>query len=398
MSLNKTIENKYLDMSDDDIDSLLFGLDVSQTNVTKKETNHNVCSSCQSSNIIIKTQGEKVCKDCGVSEMNVFNHSTEYNENDNSYSYGCPSNHFFPKSSLGTSIKCKGYSRLSLIQKQGQMPYKEKSLLETLKKIQQKCVDYGIDQSTIDTAKLLYKKISDSKHTTGKRKGKSRIMRCVNLISIIAACLFNACKMQGKPRSPKEIADIYDLEIKNINNGCRKFEELVGINTVHTENKTSTSTDFIERFGKKLNMSDEHIKITKNMSINIEKLDIASTHEPPSIAAGCILLVSTKYNLGIDKKEISDVFKISDVTISKTFRKINPFYKIIQNNNITNLVHKKLVDIPKKNVDFSKDELVVKCSEKEKTVTKKAVKKKKEDNKPKKPRKKKSDLVLSDDN
>ena len=36
--------------------------------------------------------------------------------------YGNPSNFFFPKASLGTKIVSKGYNRLSLLQKQGQMP------------------------------------------------------------------------------------------------------------------------------------------------------------------------------------------------------------------------------------------------------------------------------------
>ena len=49
--------------------------------------------------------------------------------------YGCPTNYFFPKSALGTKIKCKGYNRLSALQRQGQMPYKEKSLMDELYKI-----------------------------------------------------------------------------------------------------------------------------------------------------------------------------------------------------------------------------------------------------------------------
>ena len=36
---------------------------------------------------------------------------------------------------VGTKIKCKGYNRISALQKQGQMPYKEKSLMEELYKI-----------------------------------------------------------------------------------------------------------------------------------------------------------------------------------------------------------------------------------------------------------------------
>ena len=184
-------------------------------------------------------------------------------------------------------------------------------------------------------------------------------MRCINLRSMIAACLFHACKLQGEPRSPKEIADIYDLEIKNVNKGCRKFLELIDIESLNTEFNSSRSFDFIDRFASKLNLTDEYIQIAKDISTNIHKLDIASTHEHPSVAAGCIIMVSVVYRLDISKKQISEVFKISDVTISKTYRRIYPFHNIVMNNNITNLVTEKRNQLPKRKIDITKDNLVV---------------------------------------
>ena len=223
---------------------------------------------------------------------------------------------------MGTKIVSKGYNRLSLLQKQGQMPYKEKSLMDVLDIIQSKCKKYNITQTIIDSAKILYKKVSEAVHNKGKRKGKNIIMRCINRRAMIAACLFHACKLQKETRSPKEIADIYDLEIKHVNRGCRKFCDIIDSNTLFYQIKNSQSSDFIERFSKKLNIDKEYIIIIKNVAINIHKLDLASTHEPPSIAAGCILLVAQYYNIPLSKKQISDIFSISDVTISKTFRKI----------------------------------------------------------------------------
>ena len=138
---------------------------------------------------------------------------------------------FFLNLRWAQKINFKGYNRLSLIQRQGQMPYKEKSLMDELIKIQAKCKEYGITQNIIDTAKILYKKISDSKHTKGVRKGKNMIMRCINRKSMIAACVFYACKVQGEPRSPKEIADIYTLDIKHVNRSSyEKFMDYVNIN------------------------------------------------------------------------------------------------------------------------------------------------------------------------
>jgi len=330
-------KNKYLDMDDFQLDNLLLGLDLNKTDSTLDAE----CISCRGTNLIIdNAKGHMVCTDCGVINKEFLNENPEMNNNidSNASSYGAPTSHFYPKSSLGTKIVSKGFNRLSFLQKQGQMPYKEKSLMDVLDTIQYKCKKYGITQTIIDSAKLLYKKISESVHVKGKRKGKNIIMRCVNRRSTIAACLFYACKLQKETRSPKEIADIYDLEIRNVNQGCRKFCDIIDIGTLFYDIKSSQSCDFIERFSKKLNIGKEYIIKAKDVSNNIHKLELASTHEPPSVASGCILLVVDYYNLAVTKKQISDIFEISEVTIGKTYRKIWIYHNIILSNTITNLI------------------------------------------------------------
>jgi transcription initiation factor TFIIB len=368
MSLDKKAD-MYLDMTDSDIDKLLLNIDLVTTNFEDESENNlkdkncrsqDLCSNCNSDSLVKNQNGERICEECGLVNSELYDEVPEFNNDlEGASRYGCPSNYFYPKSALGTKIRARGFNKLSNLQKQGQMPYREKSLLETLTKIQKKCKTYNISQTVIDSAKILYKKVSDCKHTKGKRVGKNRIMRCINLRSMIAACLFHACKLQGEPRSPKEIADIYDLEIKNVNKGCRKFLELIDIESLNTEFNSSRSFDFIDRFASKLNLSPEYIQIAKDISKNIHKLDIASTHEPPSVAAGCILMVSVVYRLDITKKQISDVFRISDVTISKTYRRIYPFHNIVMNNNITNLVTEKRNQLPRKKTDITKENLVV---------------------------------------
>jgi transcription initiation factor TFIIIB Brf1 subunit/transcription initiation factor TFIIB len=373
----KNIE-KYLDMSDEQLDNLLMGVDLD--NKPDVEQSTVVCKNCKSPNLVIdNTKGHMVCTDCAVINEEYLDENPELTSNDgegsNNSRYGAPSSFFFPKASLGTKIVSKGYNRLSLLQKQGQMPYKEKSLMDVLETIQSKCKKYGITQTIIDSAKILYKKVSESVHSKGKRKGKNIIMRCINRRSMIAACLFHACKLQKETRSPKEIADIYDLEIKHVNRGCRKFCDIIDSNTLFHQIKSSQSSDFIERFAKKLNIDKKYIDISKDVSSNIHKLDLASTHEPPSVAAGCILLVTQFYNIQLSKKQISDIFGISDVTISKTFRKIWPYHKIVLNNKITELILEKKNVTSKTSSDINKNNLIINNdSESEEKPQKKSIK------------------------
>ena len=378
----KNIE-KYLDMSDEQLDNLLMGVDLDKKQDI--QPSKSVCKNCKSPNLVIdNTKGHMVCTDCAVINEEFLDENPEMSNNDgegsNNSRYGAPSSYFFPKSSLGTKIVSRGYNRISLLQKQGQMPYKEKSLMDVLETIQHKCKKYVITQSIIDSAKILYKKVSESVHSKGKRKGKSIIMRCINRRSMIAACLFHACKLQKETRSPKEIADIYDLEIKHVNRGCRKFCDIIDANTLFYQIKSSQSSDFIERFAKKLNIDKQYINISKDVSNNIHKLDLASTHEPPSVAAGCILLVTQYYNIPLSKKQISDIFGISDVTISKTFRKIWPYHKIVLSNKITDLILEKKNAVSTPNTDINKSNLIINQengpdSEEKKKSTKKSTKK-----------------------
>ncbi len=354
-----SLDEKYLDLSELEIDNLLYGLDLNKKHETQEI--ENICISCKSNKLVIdNSKGYLVCQDCAVINEEFLDKNPDFNcDSSGTSRYGCPSNYFFPKSALGTKLSSKGFNRLSAIQRQGQILYKEKSLMDVLERIQTKCKKYNITQSIIDTSKILYKKVSECKHKKGKRKGKNMIMRCINRRSMIAACVFNACKLQKEPRSPKEIADIYDLEVKHVNKGCRKFLDVIDITSIFSEIKSSQAFDFIERFSKKLNIDKQYIDKAKDISMNISKLGLASTHEPPSVAAGCILLVGTTYHVEISKKQISEIFGISDVTISKTYRKIYPYHKIIMNNDVTNLIVEKKNNIEKEERVIKEDDIII---------------------------------------
>ncbi len=345
--------NNYKDLTEDEMWELFDKIDLNNEtknipdNEDQDEEIDYLCSNCNSDSLVNdSSKGYYVCQDCGVINQSYLDKNPEYNNyedsKEDSNRCGAPTNFFFPKASLGTKIKTNNYSRIKVLHSWGQMPYRERSLLSVLENIQGKCKKYKITQTIIDNAKIMYKKINDCKHMKGKNKGKNIIIRCINRKSLIAACVFFGCKLQGKPRSPKEIADIFDLELKQVNKGCRKFLDLMNIDILMYKIRCSQSTDFIERYCKKLKIKKEFIDCATRISTNIHKLDIASTHQPPSVAAGSILLMANLYELDISKKSVSEIFDISDVTIAKTYRKIFPYHKIITNDEITEKIYKKL--------------------------------------------------------
>ena len=244
---------------------------------------------------------------------------------------------------MGTKIGGSKYTRMSLLQNRWyRMIYRERSLLSVLNNIEEKCKLYGINKPIIDNSKILFKKINDSKHKHGKNKGKQIIIRGINRNSLIAACIYHGAEMQGIPRSQKEIAEICSLDVTNVTKGCRKFREILQGDDILELLEPSDSLQYIERYSKKLELDQKYINICKTLSNNIKKLDIASDHQPPSIAAGSIILVSEENNLNINIKTISKEFFISEVTIKKTYKKISEYKEILFNDELVETKIKEL--------------------------------------------------------
>lgn len=187
-----------------------------------------------------------------------------------------------------------------------------------------------------DDAKIMYKSISEYKHAKGKNKGRYIIIRGANRKSLIAACIFFACRRKQMTRSPKEIAGLFDLKYTDMTKGCKNFLKLMKIKQKDMNIGTSKSEDFVIRFCLKLKLKQQYTDQAVMISKNIRKLAIASDHTPYSIATGSILLMAEINKLyNITKKKLSTMFEVSEVTINKTYKKLEPFKTILIDNNLT---------------------------------------------------------------
>ena len=86
--------------------------------------------------------------------------------------------------------------------------------------------------------------------------------------------------------------------------------------------------DFTDRFCHKLKLSQENINHIKKISNICDNLSLTNDNTPPAMSSGCIYLYIKYNNIDISKKEISDICKISEVTINKCFKKIENIKEI----------------------------------------------------------------------
>ena len=265
--------------------------------------------------------GMTTCKECSTVISNV-SESPEwryYGSNDSKGSdptrCGMPTNVLLPESSIGSTVNFKNNNKsmnqIRRYQNFHGMPYKERSKYKVFNIITEKCTNHSINQKIVNEAKSLYSNISEIKISRGS-----------NRAGIIAACVYFSCKECDVPRSSKEIAEIFDINITVMTKGCKNFHEIMNLNKsnkTRIQNKSIHPNDFIERFSDKLNI--DVLKIKNICKISLDN-NIISQNTPQSIASGCIYYYIKKNKLEITKKDLSNICKISEVTINKCYKKI----------------------------------------------------------------------------
>jgi transcription initiation factor TFIIB len=176
----------------------------------------------------------------------------------------------------------------------------------------------GIPKLIIDDAVRYHKKVSEHEQT----------FRGDNRDGILAASIYIACKIHNYPRTAKEIATIFHLDVTSATKGCKNA--VVIINDIEKElNNTEKTTyckikpeAFIERYCSKLNMNSELTKLCQFISIKIEAKGLIPENTPQSIAAGVVYFIVQICKLNISKKDVKNISEISEVTVNKVFKKI----------------------------------------------------------------------------
>jgi transcription initiation factor TFIIB len=170
----------------------------------------------------------------------------------------------------------------------------------------------------IDDAIYYHKKISEYEFN----------FRGTNRDGILAASIYISCRINHFPRTAKEIASIFHLDVTSATKGCKNALSIINHLEKDTINKDKTSLcntkpeDFIERFCSKLNINTELTKVCQFIAIKIEKENLMPENTPHSIASGIIYFICQVFHLNVSKKDIKNVSEISEVTINKCFKKL----------------------------------------------------------------------------
>lgn len=289
----------------------------------------NMCFQCHQENMIHldENYGTLVCSGCGTVNCNLVE---KQSDQASALSEGSSINFYLPKSSLGTSIAGASRMKLRMVNDWWKWVYKEKSFFDDKKDIELKCNRIGLTQAVIDNSLNLYKRVSEAKHADGKYV----IIRGTNRKAIRAAAVYYGARLQHQPRAPKEIADVFELEMAQMTKGCKRFLQLVDLSSLLKSNNKSEAQDYVQHICHRM-VLDKHLS-SKALDVvkNIQTLQLVTNHQPPAVAASTLLLVMEMYGsrpIREFKSSLSEILKVSEVTIGKTLKEIQPWIRMLTN-------------------------------------------------------------------
>lgn len=310
----------------------------------EKKTNkiRKFCTTCNTENYLRNDyhNGHIICTKCSEVVDVLMDELLEHNNGSGQQAKRCNrvTSIFTPEGSLGTYIPGSSYNKVRREHMWINMPYRERSLLAILNIISEKCKKGKIIGCIEDDAKIFYKNVSDYRHSQGTKLGRPIIIRGKNRLSLIAACIYYACLRKGKTRSPSELSTLFGIEYSKITKGLKLFKTMFALQGV--EFQISAAHQYISRNAPILGIIDENLVQCIRIAKNAQKLHISSKHNPISIASACMLTVTLLNNINIDIDNLAKHFKISPLTIFKSYSKLEPYIEILIDDEKTKLISK----------------------------------------------------------
>ena len=282
------------------------------------------CPECNSSHLIYdESRGEVICGDCGLLvEEKMVDTSHELRSFDKSGA---------EKSRGGAPMSIQKFDK-GLTTNVGEISdiYKLDSTQQTrkylrLKKWQER-VSTSIERNLRLAMSELRRVASFLELPSVVRDEAARIYNFVlqrglvrgrSMESVIAACIYAACRSYNIPRTLDEISAASEVERKEIGRTYRFIIRKIGLKVT-----PSSPKDYISRFASTLHLSpksqNEALKILKKAEIS----ELTSGRGPAGIAAAALYVAALLNDEKKTQREVADVAGITEVTIRNRYKEL----------------------------------------------------------------------------
>lgn len=282
--------------------------------------------------------GDLVCETCGLvlaarsvdmsSEWRTF--SNDDQGNDDPSRVGDGPNALLNGAQLNTNIAFgDGGMRnkeLHRAQNKSNLDKGNKNLLQAYKQIGAYCDGWQLPSSVSDTAKHIYKDAEESRLFKGKSQE-----------SLIAGCVFLACRRNQVPRSFREVMELTRVSKKEIGRTFKLLESFMikkekekpatatvaggtVVSNQYTGSTTADPSDLCNRYCSMLEMDQRTSNVAIALADRMTKTGALAGRSPLSSAAACIFMAGHLMGQPKTAKEIMAVIMVSDGTIRHAYR------------------------------------------------------------------------------
>jgi transcription initiation factor TFIIB len=341
----------------DDLDNLDCGIYFQDLyNNIIKDTEDNLtdrskCSRCNSSEFIEDhTNGIIICE-CGEVINNLYDATPDLRTYDDDTKqenkrYTKITNELLPQSSLGVRLPNNTRSNLKKLQNWGAMPYRERSLYNDFKIINEACEKLELNNNIQQSANIFYAAAKNCKHQEGDNEGKHIITRGKNNKGIQGGCIWISCKKTNTAVSAKNIAEQFDLSLKELNKGIKCLKKLLEIKNMNVQLNVMGSEHYVRKYCTEMNIKEDYMNQAIKITKNIDKLNVITEHTQFSIAATSILIMAELNSIkNLSKKTLREMFGVSNVTISKTYKKLEKIKHILIDDDKVEKLYQKILKL-----------------------------------------------------
>ncbi|KAI4093888.1 MAG: hypothetical protein L6R37_007325 [Teloschistes peruensis] len=311
---------------------------------TENLTMRVICKDCKEDppNVVEDfAAGDMICGSCGLvlgdrivdtrSEWRTFTNDDQ--NNDDPSRVGDGANPLLNGAQLQTAIAFGGGAAaksrdLSRAQNKVNNDKSTKTLLAAYKQIGAFCDGMSTSKNVSDTSKHLFKIVHDESAFRGKSQD-----------SLIAACIFIACRQCKVARTFREVQDVTKVSKAEIGRAFKYLEKFFAARNEkmkaavveaggvfnpdgsgYDNVESTTPKDLCTRFCNLLDLSQKCTRLSQDVAAKTEMSGILAGRSPISTAAACIYMASYLAGEPKSAKDVAIVAGVSDGTIRNAYK------------------------------------------------------------------------------
>lgn len=280
------------------------------------------CPECFSDEIVQDNQrGEKVCSTCGLvlSEhaINSENERRAFTQEERAKRArtGAPITNLLPDMGLTTIIDTPNPQNQKLrraVKWQNRLPWAKRNILIATTEIKRISGILNLPQDIKESAAKIYKKAFHKKLLRG---------RSIN--SMVAACIYYACRASKIPRTMQEILDETTIEGKELRKAYRTLLKELGLKVPSLD-----PTTLIPKYISKLKLSNKVERRVIEILRFVKKQKFVAGKDPKGLCAAAIYLAARELDEPRSQQAIGSAVGITEVTLRSRAKVFMEFLKI----------------------------------------------------------------------